>query len=255
MSEIFISYRRADSQAISDRLHEYLARAFGERNVFKDVDDIPIGADFRKVLHERVTACDVLLVVIGREWANVAYDDGTPRLDDPNDFVRIEVESGLSRDDLLVLPVLVNGARMPNPDRLPDGLREVCYRNAVEVRNDPDFRNDMQRLINQLSAIMRPTRKRRAPSVSLPRPRSSGWSARAGCCWRCLSSCSCTASGSTETIRAMTTRIPTATPICLNSIRAMWAAICSSRRTRLATASSSPSAVISRVLALAAVWG
>jgi ABC-type phosphate transport system substrate-binding protein len=181
MAEIFISYRRADSQAISDRIHEYLVDAFGDNQVFKDVDDIPIGADFRRVLDDRVASADVLLVIIGQMWARIAYDDGSPRLHDPNDFVRIEIESGLHREDIVVIPVLVNGAQMPAPGKLPQSLRELCYRNAVVVRNDPDFKNDIARFIHQLGNIVPPEKHKRkqqrpqaAPTVT-PRRNLGVW--------------------------------------------------------------------------------
>jgi hypothetical protein len=168
MPEIFISYRRADSQAIADRMYEHLSRVFGDRNIFKDVDDIPLGADFRKTLQERVLACDVLLVVIGREWAAARYDDGRRRIDDPNDFVRIEVEAGLQRDDVLVIPVMVNNAPMPAPDSLPDSLRDLAYRNAIQVRNDPDFRNDIARLSARLQDYLKSRRPARRAARRVP---------------------------------------------------------------------------------------
>ena len=92
---IFISYRRADSQAITDRIYEHFSREFGSKSVFQDVEDIPPGVDFRAFLNESVGACDVLLVIIGPQWATITDEQGRRRLDDPNDFVRIEVESGL----------------------------------------------------------------------------------------------------------------------------------------------------------------
>lgn len=143
---IFISYRRADSAAAAGRLYDRLILAFGENCVFKDVDAIPAGANYRYTLESAVTSCDVMLVVIGKEWL-AADSAGKRRLDEPNDFVRIEVESGLNRDDVLVIPVLVNDAVMPGPDDLPESLRELHYRSAAVVRNDPDFNRDMARLI------------------------------------------------------------------------------------------------------------
>lgn len=154
MADLFISYRRDDSQAITDRIHEHLTRAFGDSAVFKDVDDIPIGADFRQTLQARVHECAVLLVVIGRQWLEITGDDGRRRLDDPDDFVRIEIEAALNRDNVLVVPVLVNNATMPPADQLPEPLRPLAYRNSVVVRNDPDFKNDITRLINRLQETL-----------------------------------------------------------------------------------------------------
>jgi|GEM_PF-421083 len=164
MPRIFISYRRADSISESGRIHDHLERAYGGRNVFKDVDDIPPGLDFRKVLDDEVAQCDVLLTIIGNKWASVADNDGNPRLQNPDDFVRIEVESGLKRgDEVLVIPVLVNNATMPPASQLPDSLQDLTYRNAVIVRNDPDFNRDMQRLIDYINRYRKQNRPNRLP--------------------------------------------------------------------------------------------
>jgi TIR domain-containing protein len=104
MPGIFISYRRADSAPITGRIHEHLAHYFGDSVVFKDVEDIPAGADFRATLEEAVNRCDVMLVIIGPTWLTMTDSQGNRRLDDPADFVRIEVESGLKRKDALVIP-------------------------------------------------------------------------------------------------------------------------------------------------------
>ncbi|RMG81744.1 MAG: TIR domain-containing protein, partial [Chloroflexi bacterium] len=113
MPRIFISYRRADSVTITGRIYDRLVAEYSDRNVFKDVDDIPLGADFRRVLDEEVGSCDVLLVIIGQQWLTLE-ENGQRRLDNPDDFVRIEVEAGLNRNDVLVIPVLVKGAGMPS---------------------------------------------------------------------------------------------------------------------------------------------
>jgi hypothetical protein len=150
MPGIFISYRRQDSQDFTGRIYDRLAAALGERNVFRDVDDIPIGQDFRTVLDRETGKCEILLVIIGPKWLDIRDQNGKRRLDDPNDFVRIEVESGLKRPDRLVIPVLVNNAPMPQASELPDSLRELAYRNAAVVRQDPDFHHDMEKLIRHI---------------------------------------------------------------------------------------------------------
>lgn len=150
MPRIFISYRRADSAAVAGRIHDRLVAVFGERNVFKDVDDILPGEDFRTVLEREVSQCDVLLVIIGEQWAAITDDDGRRRLHNPDDFVNIEVESGLKRDRVLVIPVLVSNAPMPSADELPDNLKPLSYRNATLIRNDPDFNRDIERLIRHI---------------------------------------------------------------------------------------------------------
>lgn len=150
MPRIFISYRRADSQTITGRIYDSLAAVFGEEQVFKDVYNIPAGVDFRAVLTREVSMADVVLVVIGPAWATLTDNSGQRRLDDPNDYVRIEVEQALSRSTTLVVPVLVGGASMVRAADLPETLSELAYRNAAVVRDDPDFRRDIAQLIDQI---------------------------------------------------------------------------------------------------------
>lgn len=147
--KVFISYRRADSIDICGRIYDRLVRDFGEKNVFKDVDNIPFGVDFVDYLDNQVKECTVLLAVIGPKWVDVEDDKGRRRIDDPNDFVRIEIESALKRN-ILVVPVLVGSAGMPYTEDLPESLRPLTRRNGIEVRPDPDFHNDMTRLIKRL---------------------------------------------------------------------------------------------------------
>jgi hypothetical protein len=147
MPKIFISYRRADSRKDTGRIYDRLSQAFGKGNLFMDIDNIPLGRDFRGVLREAIAQTDALLVIIGRQWVNVTDENGHRRLDNPADFVRIELESGLQRDTCLVVPILVDGAPMPRADELPDSLRELAFKNAIIVRDDPDFNNDVTKLI------------------------------------------------------------------------------------------------------------
>jgi len=125
---IFIAYRRDDSIDVTGRIYDRLCQHFGKQNVFKDVDSIPLGVDFRKHLGDSVGQCDVLLTVIGRHW--LAGDRGHRRLDDVHDFVRIEMEAALKRDIPLV-PVLVQGSSMPSPEDLPEILQSLVYRNGI----------------------------------------------------------------------------------------------------------------------------
>jgi phosphatidylserine/phosphatidylglycerophosphate/cardiolipin synthase-like enzyme len=156
MSGIFISYRRQDSQDFTGRIYDQLAQALGENNVFRDIDDIPIGQDFRAVLDRETGQCDILLVIIGSKWVSIQDQAGNRRLDDPNDFVRLEVESGLKRPDRLVIPVLINNTPMPQASELPESLQSLAYRNAAIVRQDPDFHHDMEKLIRQIKASRLP---------------------------------------------------------------------------------------------------
>lgn len=154
MPSIFISYRRADSQATTDRIYEHLGRDFGSENVFEDVEQLPAGADFREELTRQITLRDVMLVIIGQQWASITHEEGekagTPRLLDPDDYVRIEIEAGLAREDMLVIPVLVDDANMPTEAELPPDLRELQFRNAVKIRHNPYFNDDTCRLVDQI---------------------------------------------------------------------------------------------------------
>lgn len=150
MPRIFISYRRSDSAAASGRIYDRLCQAFGEGSIFKDVDDIPPGANYRVILEHEVALCDVLLAIIGQRWLASTDSEGKRRLDHPDDFVRIEVETGLKRPNVLVIPILVDETDMPAPETLPEGLRDLHYRNAAPIRNDPDFNRDITRLISTI---------------------------------------------------------------------------------------------------------
>src|SRR6266545_1657592 len=103
MPRIFISYRRDDSASITTAIYHQLVQVFGERNVFKDVENIRGGDDFGTVLKQQVNKYDVLLVIIGRQWLNITDKNGNRRLDNPGDWVRIEVETGLERGNMLVI--------------------------------------------------------------------------------------------------------------------------------------------------------
>ena len=142
---IFISYRRADSQSDTARIYERLDAQFPKDSIFRDIDGIRAGVDFRRVLADAVGSCHVLLAVIGPTWAR----EHGQRLADPNDFVRLEIENAL-RFNVLVIPVLVGNANMPAPTELPPPIQQLCYQNAVKVRPDPDFHPDMDRLISEL---------------------------------------------------------------------------------------------------------
>lgn len=129
---IFISYRRDDSEGETGRLFDDLVRAFGEDSVFMDVTGINPGTDFRKAIDSNVASCGVLLAVLGPHWVDATDRTGRRRLDDENDFVRLETASALARN-IPVIPVLVHGAKMPVPDQLPDNLKDLAYRNSVEI--------------------------------------------------------------------------------------------------------------------------
>ena len=151
---IFISYRRADSTDVTGRIYDRLKEHFGKSAIFKDVDSIPPGVDFKEHLEKAVGKCKVFLVVIGDRWLEAKDEKRRNRLQDPDDFVRIEIESALNRN-ILIIPLLVRGASMPAEQKLPPSLRKLVYRNGISIRPDPDFHGDIDRLIEAISNYSR----------------------------------------------------------------------------------------------------
>lgn len=164
MAKVFISYRRADSAAISGRIYDRLVAKFRRKNVFKDVDDIPAGVDFGDYIQRSLREWGVMLVVIGRDWLDARASDGnrSRRLDNPTDWVRVEIETALALG-LTIIPLLVEGAVMPQVTELPESLGELPRINSLLVRNDPDFVHDMERVIHAVDRASA-TRQRHAPT-------------------------------------------------------------------------------------------
>jgi len=150
--KIFINYRRGDEPGFTHALLGRLEQAFPAERLFIDVDNIPPGEDFVRALESQVAQCDALLAVIGNGWLDATDESGSRRLDDPNDFVRIEIESALKQGKR-VIPVLVHEARMPRPDELPEAIRPLATRNAVRLTHER-FRADVQGLIKALQGAL-----------------------------------------------------------------------------------------------------
>ena len=148
---LFISYRRQDAPDLAGRLYDRLEERFGEDRVFMDVDSIEPGLDFSAVISRAVSSCAVLLVVIGDKWLTATDPRGRRRLDNPDDYVRLELEAGLTRD-VRVIPVLVEGVAMPGSRELPDSLSQLAGRNALEISHAL-FRRDAERLIAAVERI------------------------------------------------------------------------------------------------------
>ena len=139
---IFVSYRRDDTPDMAGRISDELNRRYGRKlTIFRDVDSIPPGADFRQYISGEIEKCDVLLSVVGNGW--------TGRLNDPDDYVRLEVESVL-RSGTPIIPLFVDGTSMPSEASLPSALSEFVYRQGIKVRSDPDFHRDIDRLVSAL---------------------------------------------------------------------------------------------------------
>lgn len=165
MGGIFISYRRQDSSGHAGRLRDHLRACFGDL-VFQDVDSIPDGEIFETVLDKALNACDVALVVIGREWLSSTDAHGRRRLDDPQDWVRIETRLLLTRS-IRVIPILVGGATMPRVEELPEDLQTLAKRQARELR-DTAWDADIKTLIQRLEEIVHQV----SPKVPSSTPRS-----------------------------------------------------------------------------------
>lgn len=155
MKKIFVSYRRIDSSYIAATINEKLKQNFGSDAVYFDIDNIPLGTDFRKNISDAVGECDILLALIGDEWVSAADEQGNPRLFDPYDTVRIEIESALARN-IPVIPVLVGEAKMPKITEIPSSLQDLSFRNAAEVRAGHDLDQHLSRLISGIKSILDP---------------------------------------------------------------------------------------------------
>ena len=156
--KVFISYRRDDSSGYAGRLFDRLTAHFGAQHIFMDIDAIQPGEDFRKAIENAVGSCDVVLVMIGRQWLNAADSGGLRRLDNPKDWVRAEIASALANPKILVIPVLVRDASMPGAHELPDDLKELAWRNAIEL-SDNRFQYDANKLIGAIESLGNPPTK------------------------------------------------------------------------------------------------
>jgi hypothetical protein len=172
---VFICYRREETAFAARAIYDRVAQKVGRENVFLDVDNIDPGVDWFDALNERVAACDALIAVIGRNWV-AADKHNRRRIDDPDDFVRIEIEAALKRG-VRVIPVLVDGALMPKTSDLPESLRGFARRQNIEISHTR-FETDVERLTRVLASILEPPRPRQVDKTegALPADRKSAGS-------------------------------------------------------------------------------
>jgi hypothetical protein len=149
--KLFISYRRTDSSYVTDRLYDYIAAYVDKQNIFRDINSITPGADFRRLIERAIEQCSVVLVVIGSRWLTPIDSSGRRRLDGEDDYVRIEVETALRRQ-IPVIPLLIEDVGMPSRTDLPASLAGLVSRQGMVLRRDPDFLQDMERLVQSLEA-------------------------------------------------------------------------------------------------------
>lgn len=151
MANIFISYRHKDSKAYAGRIFDRLKERFGDDHVFMDIAGIVPGSDFVESIEKALGSCDALLAVIGKQWASISDTNGRRRLDDPQDFIRLELTTAL-REKIRVIPVLVDNAGMPTAEDLPEGLKNLARRQAIEL-TDKRWDFDTEQLIEVLSEL------------------------------------------------------------------------------------------------------
>ena len=151
-NNIFVNYRRDDSGGICIAIYKELVKHFKQENIFKDFNTIKPGSDFVVSINNALNKCNLLLVVIGRQWLTVKNEQGKSRIDDPYDFVRIEIATALKRN-INILPVLVDGMRMPSENELPDDIKGLVRRQSLVIHNE-SFDQDIFALVNSINDIL-----------------------------------------------------------------------------------------------------
>lgn len=179
MKGIFISYRRQDSQSAAGRLADHLRDHLPAVRIFRDVETIEPGVDFVEAIDRALRSCGVLLAVIGPRWLNVVDAAGRRRLDEADDFIRLEIVSALGNSKVRVIPVLVEGAEMPAADQLPDDLKPLARRNAIEL-TDKRWEFDVSKLLETVTkALDLPTPRLDDGGDPVPPPvgpaKAGGW--------------------------------------------------------------------------------
>jgi hypothetical protein len=169
-NKIFVSYRRQDASGEAGRLVDHLQEVFGEDSVFLDVETIEAGLDFIQAIEKALSSCSILIAMIGPHWASMKDPQGNLRLFNKDDFIRIEISAALKRD-IRVIPVLVNGAMMPNPEDLPEDLQGLTRRHAQELSSSR-WKYDSDQLTSVLSKIIEPKPQPKPQPKPEPSPRT-----------------------------------------------------------------------------------
>jgi hypothetical protein len=149
MASVFISYRRADCAHAAGRLKDHLVASLGDENVFFDVDAIGAGEDFHRKIEETLAQCDAVLVMIGENWNPATSEENTRELDDPEDWVRIEAAKALAASKK-VIPILVDGTKIPEGAELPEDLAGLTKLNGVPLRSGGDFTRDSEKILDAI---------------------------------------------------------------------------------------------------------
>ena len=155
MPTLFLCYRRDDAPDAAGRLYDGLTAAFGPGRVFMDIDSVPLGVNFVNHINRQLQGCAAVLVMIGRSWTSCTDSDGSRRLEDPADHVRLEVATAL-KQNVPVIPVLVQNASMPRATDLPDEIRDLAFYNGIKLAPEV-WRGGVERLIKELDRVMKPS--------------------------------------------------------------------------------------------------
>ena len=178
MPKVFISYRRSDTEMAAGRLREAIAQRFGNQQTFRDKESISPGLDWLKEIQQAIGTDAIVLALIGPAWLTARDSGGRRRLESPDDVNRVELEVALSKD-VRVMPVLVQGATMPDANELPEAVRALARRNALKLRDD-DWKSDVQRLCTALEhaglvPISPPPERPNAPQLKVPSAPMRRW--------------------------------------------------------------------------------
>lgn len=165
MTKIFLNYRRDDSAGHTGHLYAALSEPFGEGNVFRDLDNIPAGSDFAEHIESSISECDAVIVVIGSKWL-AADQNGKRRIDNPRDYVRLEIRAAMNRG-IRIVPVLVDGAKMPTASSLPKPLAKMA-RFQAQTLTDAHWQFDVQKLVQTLGPVLSEERAEDPPPVPFP---------------------------------------------------------------------------------------
>jgi hypothetical protein len=150
---VFVSYRRKDDPGFAGRLYDRLVDKFGRQRVFMDVSTIKLGSDFAEAINNSLSRCNVLIAVIGKQWLGMTDERGIARLNNPNDYVRVEIETALRRG-IRVIPVLVENAAVPGSDELPESMAPLARRHGIAISH-ANFASDVERLIATIDGLMK----------------------------------------------------------------------------------------------------
>ena len=151
-TKIFISYRRQDTDASAGRLYDTMSQNYNPESLFKDIDSIPLGADFKEIIESKIRECNIVLAIIGKNFIKIKDNDGIIRIFNPEDFVNMELSTAI-KEKKIVIPVLVDDAVIPKVSELPENLNKLPYLNGIKLRHD-SWHRDTNKLFAEISKII-----------------------------------------------------------------------------------------------------